>query len=109
MGWVCEQRHRYVSFFFPFFSLPYTFIRHILYVRSLGYKKKKKKRVRLSPALQELTNVENLDTQRNDKKSLHIVEQMRYLSEFVKTSQKNWHSGIWSEEVREKKPFQVKR
>lgn len=71
--------------------------------------KKKKKRVRLSPALQELTNVENLDTQRNDKKSLHIVEQMRYLSEFVKTSQKNWHSGIWSEEVREKKPFQVKR
>lgn len=43
MGWVCEQRHRYVSSFFPFFSFPYTFIRHILYVRSLGYKKKKKK------------------------------------------------------------------
>lgn len=44
MGRVCEQRHRYTSSFFPSFSLPYTFIRHILYVRPLGYKKKKKER-----------------------------------------------------------------
>ena len=63
----------------------------------------------MSPALHEFTNVEKLDTQRNDEKSLHKAEQMRYLFEFVKASQKNWHSGIWSEEVKEQMPFQVKR
>lgn len=81
---ICEQRYRYVSFFFSFF-LPYTFIRHTLCARSWGYKK----RVRLSTVLWELTDVGKLDTQRHDKKSMHIVEQMSNLSEFAKASQNN--------------------
>lgn len=48
-----------------------------------------KKRVRLSTVLWELTDVGKLDTQRHDKKSMHIVEQMSNLSEFAKASQKN--------------------
>lgn len=84
---VCEQRHRYVSFFFPFSSCPIHLSGTHDNARPWGYKNKK--RVRLSPARWELSGVEKLDTQRNDKKSMNIEEQIRYFSEFVKTSQKN--------------------
>lgn len=79
MGYLCLY-----SFFFPFSSCPIN-LSGTHYMLDPGVIK----RVRLSAALWEFSGMGKLDTQRNDKKSMNIEEQIRYFSEFVKTSQKN--------------------